>query len=107
MCGYVWNHATTLAIGSILSTGKRTVTSALRVMGLREEKRFTNFHRVPNRAKWSSLQGDRILFGLLVNLLPANLPLIILIDETIERRKGKKSRLKDAIETLYVLRKRK
>jgi DDE superfamily endonuclease len=103
----VWNHAKTLAIGSILSRGKRTVTSALRVMGLREEKRFTNFHRVLNRAKWSSLQGARILFGLLVNLLPANLPLIILIDETIERRKGKKSRLKDAIETLYVLRKRK
>lgn len=55
----VWNHATTLAIGSILSPGKRTVTSALRVMGLREEKRFTNFHRVLNRAKWSSLQGAK------------------------------------------------
>jgi hypothetical protein len=81
MCGYAWNHATTLAIESILSTGKRTVTSALRVMGLREKKRFTNFHRVLNRAKWSSLQGAIILFELLVDLLPANLPLIILIME--------------------------
>ena len=67
----VWNHAIILAIGSILSVGKRSVTSALRVMGLREEKRFTNFHRVLNRAKWNSLQGAKILFGLLVCLIPA------------------------------------
>lgn len=90
----VWNHAMTLAIGSILTTGKRTVTSALRVMGLREEKRFTNFHRVLNRAKWSSLQGAKILLGLLARFIPANLPLIILVDETIERRKGKKIKAK-------------
>jgi len=90
----VWNHATTLAIGSILSTGKRTVASALRVMGLREEKRFTNFHRVLNRAKWSSMQGAKILLGLLARFIPANLPLIILVDETIERRKGKKIKAK-------------
>ena len=32
----VWSHARILAIGAILSTGKRTVTSALRVMGLRD-----------------------------------------------------------------------
>lgn len=50
-----WNHATTLAIGAILCIGKRTVTSALRVMGLREEERFTNFRRVLNRAKWNTL----------------------------------------------------
>jgi hypothetical protein len=56
----VWKHVTTLAIGSILSPGKRTVTSALRITGLREEKRFTNFHRVLNRAKWSSLLWSQI-----------------------------------------------
>jgi hypothetical protein len=83
----VWNHARTLAIGAILSTGKRTVTSALRVMGLRDEERFTNFHRVLNRAKWNTLQGAKILLGLLIRLVPASLPLIILVDETIERRK--------------------
>ena len=90
----VWNHARTLAIGAILSTGKRTVTSALRVMGLREEERFTNFHRVLNRAKWSTVQGAKILLGLLIALVPASVPLIIVIDETIERRKGKKIKAK-------------
>lgn len=43
------------SIGAILCIGKRTVTSALRVMGLREEERFTNFRRVLNRAKWNTL----------------------------------------------------
>ena len=49
-----------------------------------------------NRAKWSSLQGAKILLGLLARVIPANLPLIILIliDETIERRKGKKIKAK-------------
>ncbi|MBW1746075.1 MAG: transposase [Deltaproteobacteria bacterium] len=90
----VWNHARILAIGAILSTGKRTVTSSLRVMGLREEERFTNFHRVLNRAKWNSLQGAKILLGLLISLVPAGSSLIIGIDETIERRKGKKIKSK-------------
>ena len=90
----VWNHARILAIGAILSTGKRTVTSALRVMGLRDEERFTNFHRVLNRAKWNTLQGAKILLGLIIRLVPDSMPLIILVDETIERRKGKKIKAK-------------
>jgi hypothetical protein len=90
----VWNHARILAIGVILSTGKRTVTSALRVMGLRDEERFTNFHRVLNRAKWNTLQGAKILLGLIIRLVPDSMPLIILVDETIERRKGKKIKAK-------------
>ena len=90
----VWRNASVLAIGAILCIGKRTVTSALRVMGLAGEERFTNFHRVLNRAKWSTLQGAKILLGRLVRLVPAILPLIIVIDETIERRKGKKIKAK-------------
>src|ERR1700687_4555003 len=48
----VWAHAQILAIGAILVTGKRTVTSALRIMGLSHEAHFTNYHRVLNRAAW-------------------------------------------------------
>ena len=42
----VWQNACTLAVGTILSIGKRTVTSALKVMGLKDGKHFTNYHRV-------------------------------------------------------------
>lgn len=47
----VWQNASILAIGSILCIGKRTVTSALKVMGFKDEKHFTNYHRVLNRDK--------------------------------------------------------
>ena len=36
----VWDWAQVLVAGAILAPGKRTVTSALRVMGLSEEKQF-------------------------------------------------------------------
>lgn len=90
----VWHNATILAVGAILATGKRTVTGALKVMGLKDEKNFTNYHRVLNRAKWNILNASKILLGLLIVLIPASMPLIILVDETIERRKGKKIKAK-------------
>ena len=86
----VWSHAQILLVGSILAPGKRTVTSVLRVMGRSAEKDFTNFHRVLNRARWSSLQGSRILLGLLVvAFVPAGQPIILGADDTVERRRGK------------------
>ena len=90
----VWRHAQIMAIGAILCMGKRTVTAILTVMGLSDDKKFTNYHRVLNRAKWSSLQGAKILLGLIVLLIPKSWPIVIGIDETIERRKGKKIKAK-------------
>jgi hypothetical protein len=90
----VWAHAQILAVGAILCPGKRTVTSALRIMGLSQEKKFTNYHRVLNRAVWSTRQGAKILLGMIIFFIPANRPLIIAVDETTERRKGKKIKYK-------------
>jgi len=86
----VWNHAQILILGAILARGKRTVTSALRTMGLSGETHFTNYHRVLNRAVWHACFGSKVLLGLLIPLLPAGLPIALLVDETIERRKGEK-----------------
>lgn len=90
----VWQHAIVLLTGAILCRGRRTVTAVLRVMGLSEEQHFINYHRVLSRAKWSSLQAAKILLGMLVTLLPEGFPILIGIDETIERRKGKKIKAK-------------
>ncbi len=90
----VWRHVQILFAGAILCNGPRTVAAILRVVGLGSEKRFGKYHRVLNRAKWSGLQGSKILFGLLIQLLPPSYSIIILIDETIERRKGKKIKAK-------------
>ena len=87
----VWAHAQVLAVGAILATGKRTVTSALRIMGLRHEAHFTNYHRVLNRAAWCPRAASRILLGLIVMaLVPAHWPIVLVADDTVERRGGRK-----------------
>lgn len=89
-----WVHVQVLLMGAILCQGARRVSSILRVMGLSQEKRFEKYHRVLNRAKWKGMAGAKILSGLLVKLLPATLPILILVDDTIERRSGKKIKAK-------------
>ena len=87
----VWQHAQLLLMGAILAPGRRTVGSALRAMGLDREKRFHRYHRVLSRARWSSLKASRILLGLLLEaFVVGNGPLILGVDETLERRWGKK-----------------
>ena len=90
----VWGHVQVLLLGAILCRGRRTVASVLRVMGLGEEKGFGKYHRVLSRARWSGLQGSKILLGLLVLLRPPGWPLLIGVDETIERRGGKRIKAK-------------
>jgi hypothetical protein len=87
----VWQHAQVLVAGAILAPGARTVSSTLRAMGLEREKRFHRYHRVLSQASWSSLKAGRVLLGLLVEAFVAEGdPLVVGIDETLERRYGKK-----------------
>lgn len=86
----VWCHALVLVAGAILTPGRRTVCAALRVMGLSQTKRWTRYHRVLNRAKWSSLAVSRVLLGLLVAAFAPCGPVVVGVDETIERRWGAK-----------------
>ncbi|MGI4800512.1 MAG: transposase [Janthinobacterium lividum] len=85
-----WRHAEVLLTGAILVPGQRTVTSILRVMGLRQERRFVNYHRVLNRAAWCPRAASHTLLGLLVAAFAPRGPLVLGIDDTIERRRGKR-----------------
>jgi hypothetical protein len=86
-----WNKVTVLIIGTILAPGRRTVSAALRAVGLDESPVFSQYHQVLNRAVWSSHQISRILLTLLLTLLGSGCgPLVFGIDETIERRWGHK-----------------
>jgi hypothetical protein len=77
-----------LIAGAILAPGRRTVTSALSIMGLREIATFTTFHRVLNRNRWPPRDlARRLLHQLVETFVPAG-PVVIAIDETIERRWG-------------------
>ena len=84
-------HARVLLIGTVLATGPRTVTAALRIMGKSQESHFTNYHRVLNRAAWSARIASRILLGLIVRfLIPRDWPIVLGADDTVERRGGRK-----------------
>jgi len=84
----VWQHVLILAAGAVLAPGKRTVTQALRVMGLSDDPGFGRYHEVLNRARWDARAlARRLLLHVLDRLLPAG-PVVIGIDDTIERRWG-------------------
>jgi hypothetical protein len=86
----VWPYAQVLLAGAILTPGKRTVSAALHAMGLGQTEYFQRYHRVLNRAVWSGRETSRVLLGLLVRTFVPSGPLIIGVDETLERRWGKK-----------------
>ena len=84
-----WLKFQLLLVGAILSSGKRTVTSALRVMGLEDDRNFARYYHVLSRAVWQPLQlGRTLLWLLLQHLDQGDGPLVFGIDETLERRRG-------------------
>jgi hypothetical protein len=87
----VWDWVQVLVVGAILTPGQRTVASVLRVMGLSEERQFQNYHRVLNRACWSSWElSRRLLLMLVETFVPGDGPVVVGLDEPIERRRGAK-----------------
>src|SRR5262245_7991154 len=77
-----WRHVPVLVAGALLAPGRRMVSPALRAVGLAHVSTFQAYHRILNRARWSSLGVSRILFGLLVGTFAPRGPLVIGLDET-------------------------
>jgi hypothetical protein len=90
----VWQHAQVLLLGAILTPGPRTVAAVLRIVGLSAERHFQTYHRVLNRAAWSSWAVSRVLLGLLIQTFAATGRVIVGLDDTIERRRGAKIKAK-------------
>jgi len=90
----LWPLVQVLVTGAILARGQRTVTAILRVMGLSTETHFVNYHRVLQRARWSSHALSQTLLRLLIATFVPVGPIVIGGDETIERRRGAKIKAK-------------
>lgn len=84
----VFAQAQVLLAGAILTPGSRTVTAALRAMGLGHCRQFQNYHRLLNRARWCPRHAARWLLGALVEALVPQGPLVLGLDDTLERRRG-------------------
>jgi hypothetical protein len=97
----VYKNVVLLFLGHILCKDRRTIADILRRLHLKNLKNFSKFHWVLSGAKWSSLQGARILFTTLINLVPLGNEIFLVFDSTLERRKGPKiqclGRQRDAV----------
>lgn len=86
-----WSNVLVLLAGVVLAPGRRTVTAALRILGRDRDPDFCTFHRVLNRAAWSSQAlAGRLLILLIKTFVPSGAPVVIGLDDTIERRWGAK-----------------
>src|SRR3954471_5627457 len=85
-----WEKVQVLFAGTMLARGRRTVTAALRATGHEHDPRFSRFHAVFSRARWSALELARRLLLLLVQAFVPRGGLTLVIDETLERRRGPK-----------------
>lgn len=86
----IFARAMALLVGAVLAVRFRTVTAALRAVGLAEGANFSSYHRVLSRARWSAREGARRLLVQLVSRFVPEGPAQIGIDDTIERRWGPK-----------------
>ena len=88
-----WLNAVALATGALLCLQRRTVCAVLRAVDGAADKGFSRFHRFLSRGAWSGLDGARILLGLLHKaFVPDGEPIVGVVDDTIERRRGTKIR---------------
>src|SRR6266566_1220846 len=86
-----WKKVVILVVGTVLARGRRTVSAALRQMGRQMDNHFSGFHQVLNRARWSPLAVSRRLLQVLVQtFVGAGGTIEIVMDETLERRWGRK-----------------
>lgn len=84
-----WSTVLVLLAGVVLAPGRRTIAATLRILGRDRDPDFCTFHRVLNRAAWSSrAAAGRLLLLLVGAFVRPGDPVVIGLDDTIERRWG-------------------
>jgi hypothetical protein len=96
-----FTKALVLMTGALLCKGGVTVCAALRMVSLASEKQFGKYHRLLSTDRCDLMMGAKILLNNLLNTFHPQGPITFAIDDTLERRRGKKiqakGRFKDPI----------
>ena len=83
-----WRRAQALLCGVLLAPANHALTAALRALGLAGDAHFQNYHRLLNRVRWSAHRAAHVLLVLLTRAFVPVGPVILGLDETVERRRG-------------------
>lgn len=94
-----------LILGAILSFRRRTVTAMLRTVGPLAHGHWSDFHRVLSRAAWSIWPLGKVLAAMILERIPKDQPVVVLVDDTTPQHKGKrvygKGRHHDALRSTH------
>lgn len=79
----------TIVSGWVHCLGRHTVTAVAVASGGLEHQHISTFHRFFGKAQWAMDALGKVLFQLAQHWLPADQPLIVLLDDTLARKTGK------------------
>lgn len=92
-----------LMMGALLCRGGVTVCGALRALFHSSEECFGRYHKFLSRDRYDLMQGGKILLDTLIETFCPDGPITIALDDTLERRRGKKikakGRFKDPVDS--------
>ena len=78
-----------LAVGAILTPGRRTTTAILWTVRTIARGHASSFHRVFSRSPWVARTLARVMAAIVLELVPADQRVVLTIDDTTARHKGK------------------
>jgi hypothetical protein len=87
-CRRTFDRFVLLMSGLIVTMGRRTVSHALRIIAPYLQGHWCNYHRVYSQTRFSMWRLSEALARLLVGMLPADAPIILVADETVDGKEG-------------------
>ena len=83
-----FRHLVVLFAGWVRTTGIHAVTETLVVTGVAGNRHHEAYHRFFSRGTWMPDRIGRLLFNVIEQLLPADGPIPIVIDDSLAPKKG-------------------
>jgi hypothetical protein len=84
-----YHNFVSIVAGWVHCLGRRTVTAVALASGALSARHVSVFHRFFGRARWALDALGHVLFKLAVAWVPADQPLLLILDDTLARKGGK------------------